>query len=93
MSNPILRIHLPIQSRFLDIDILVLFVKFNVADCGGRVCEWTNYRERREEGRYDEVHILPSVGKETDHTKERERCHVSGVVVARETGMRCVRAR
>lgn len=63
MSNPIPRVILPVERRALHVDILVRRVEIHGADggrgVGYRVCDGHG----GEEGRRDEVHVLPRVGE------------------------------
>ena len=82
MPNPIPRVLLPIQPRTLDIYLLEIFIEVDIANRGRCIGELIHDTDCFEEGRGDEVDVLPWIGKQAEHGEESEGGHCARVVVA-----------
>lgn len=65
MIDPVLTIRLSIERRRLDIHRLVGRIEVDVADGCGLAGERGGDGDGAEEGRRDEVDVLPGIGEET----------------------------
>lgn len=75
MIDPILRVRFPVQSRVLDVDVLVGGVEVDVADRGRVAGLRAGDADAFEVGRGDEVDILARVGEEPEHAEGDETAH------------------
>lgn len=85
MRQPTLREILPIQLRTLDVDILIPSIEVDRSDGRSVTRMRVSDVDLREEGRDDEINILPAHGVETHHGKSGKRAHGAGVVIAGDT--------
>ena len=85
MRDPVPCVRLTVQSRALDIDVLVLRVEVDVSDRGRFVGLLVLDADLLEEGRGDEVDILAWIGEEPEQAEDGEGGHGTTIIVARET--------
>lgn len=75
MSNPVPRVHLPIQCSTLNVYVFVLRIEIDIAyrcrTIGDLVCNTGGLEEWRD----DEIYVLARVGEETDVGEEGEGGH------------------
>lgn len=88
--DPIVGKGLPIQSRTLDVDILIRRVEIDVADRGHIARELVRGADLLEKRRRDEVDVLARVRKRPHHRQSYKAPHTAAVVVARDACGRCV---
>jgi hypothetical protein len=93
MSDPVLRVRLPVQRGALYVYILMLLVKIDSANRRSFSRERIRHAERLEERGGDEIHVLAWVGEQAHHAQQHKGRHGARVVVAWEPGVRGVEAR
>jgi len=82
MTQPILRIRLPIQCRTLNIHILILFIEVLVYNRSFFAGELVGDGDGLKERGCDEVDVLAGVGEDAHHGEGGEGAHGARVVVA-----------
>jgi hypothetical protein len=86
MVDPILGVRLTIECRLLDVDILVIGIKIDVADRCGLASLRIGQGDRGKEGRRNEVHILTRVREDAHHYQGTERSHGAAIVISWNAG-------
>ncbi len=87
MVKPILRVMYPIESRSLDIDILIRRIEAQHCELLRSASHRAGNIDALEIWRCYKVDVLPRIRKQAHHSKSDKAAHCSGIVIAGKTAL------